>query len=142
MVAIHNFLCGDTFFARTNGNRYAVLVATAYEEDILALKAQIAHIDVGWDLYASQVSDMYRTIGIRQGCGYKCSLKCHMCYFLFCSGFSMPKIIANCCSSSARVIGLMPSPWANEILPVSSETTMAMASVFSVTPNAARWRRP
>jgi hypothetical protein len=52
-----------------------MLVATAYEEDVLALEAEIADIDVSWYVHARQVTNMHRTIGIWKGCGYKCSLK-------------------------------------------------------------------
>ena len=38
--------------------------------------------------------------------------------------------------------GRIVSPLAMDIVPVSSDTTMAVASVFSVNPNAARWRNP
>jgi hypothetical protein len=68
-------LGGDALFACADSNRYTVLVATAYEKDILAFEAKVADIDVGWYVHARQVSDVYRTIGIRKGCSYKCSLK-------------------------------------------------------------------
>ena len=36
VVAIYYLLSSDALFACANSNRYTVLVATAYEEDILA----------------------------------------------------------------------------------------------------------
>jgi hypothetical protein len=75
VVAIYHFLGSDALFACTDGDWHTMFVATAYKEYILALEAKIAHIDVRWHINARQVSDMYRTIGIRKGCGYKCSLK-------------------------------------------------------------------
>ena len=77
VVAIYYFLGSDTLFACTNGDWYTMFVATADKEDILAFETQIAHIDVRWYIHTRQVANMYRTIGIRKGCGYKCSLKCH-----------------------------------------------------------------
>jgi hypothetical protein len=83
VVAIYYLLSGDALFACANCDRYTVLVATAYEKDILAFEAKVADIDVGWYIHTCQVSDVYRTIGIRKGCGYKCSLKrIHMIYNL------------------------------------------------------------
>ena len=45
-------------------------------------------------------------------------------------------------SSVMLFIGLSTPFETNEILPVSSETTMALASVCSVIPTAALWRKP
>jgi hypothetical protein len=60
-----------------------MLVATAYEKDILAFEAEVADIDVGWYIHTCQVSDVHWTVGIRKGCGYKCSLeRIHMIYYL------------------------------------------------------------
>ena len=70
VIAIYHFLGSDALFACTDGDWHTMFVATAYEEYILALEAKIAHIDVRWHINARQVSDMYRTIGIRKGCGY------------------------------------------------------------------------
>jgi hypothetical protein len=75
VVAVHHFLGGDALFACADSNRYTVLIATAYEKDILAFEAKVADIDVGWYVHARQVSDMHWTIGIWKGCGYKCSLE-------------------------------------------------------------------
>ena len=77
VVAIYHLLSRDTLLTRANSNRYTMLVATAYKEDILALETNVADIDVSWYIHTRQVSDMHRTIGIRKGCGYKCSLKRH-----------------------------------------------------------------
>jgi hypothetical protein len=75
VVAIHYLLGGDSLFASSDSDRHSMLIATSYKEYVFALEAQVAHVDVGWDIYARQVPDMYWAVGIRQGCGYKCSLK-------------------------------------------------------------------
>ena len=75
VIAIYHFLGGDALFACADSDRYTMLIATAYEKDILAFEAKVTDIDVGWYIHTCQVSDVYRTIGIRKGCGYKCSLE-------------------------------------------------------------------
>jgi hypothetical protein len=42
-----------------------MLITTAYVEDWFAFEAKVANINISWHIHASQVSDVYRTIGIR-----------------------------------------------------------------------------
>lgn len=64
VVAVDHLLGGDAFLAGTDGDRHAVLVASADEEHFLLFQAQIAHIDVSRHVNASQVSYMYTSVGI------------------------------------------------------------------------------
>ena len=67
VVAVDHVLHSAAFFFCPNGHRHAMLIAAAYEEHILALRAEISHIDVGWHIHASEVADMDWAIGIGKG---------------------------------------------------------------------------
>ena len=69
MVAVYHFLNGDALLAGADCYGHAVLVATSDEHNLLLLKAQIAHVDVGRNIHASQVAYVYATVGIRQSRG-------------------------------------------------------------------------
>jgi hypothetical protein len=64
MIAVNNLLHADTLLASTNGNGYTMLVATTNEEYIALLQAQISHVDIGRHIYTSQMTDVYRAVGI------------------------------------------------------------------------------
>ena len=46
-----------------------MLVATADENNVLLLEAEIANIDIGWHVNTCQVADMNTTVSIRQCSG-------------------------------------------------------------------------
>ena len=70
MVAVYNVLGCAAFLAGFDGDWHSMFVAAADEHNLLALCAQIAHIDVGWDIDAGQVSDVDGTVGVGQGRGF------------------------------------------------------------------------
>ena len=67
MVAVYDVLRRAAFLLGADGDGHAVLVASADEDDVLLLQAQVAHVDVGGDVDAGQVSDVDGTVGIGQG---------------------------------------------------------------------------
>ena len=66
MVTVNDLLRGDALLAGALGNGYAVLVATAHEQHILALQAQVAHVDVGRHIHTSQMADVNGSVSIGQ----------------------------------------------------------------------------
>ena len=48
-----------------------MLVGATDENHIAAFEAQIAHIDIGRNVYPSQVANVYRAVSVRQ-CGCNC----------------------------------------------------------------------
>ena len=66
MIAIYYLLYGDTFLLGTDGDRQAVLIATADEDNVLLLEAELAILDIGWHIDTCQVTDMHTTVGVRQ----------------------------------------------------------------------------
>ena len=64
MVAVHDVLGCHALGLGLDGNGYAVLVAAADEEDVAAVEAQIACVDVGGDVNAGEVADVYGTVGV------------------------------------------------------------------------------
>lgn len=75
MVAVYDVLRGNTFFAGFQGDGHAVLVGASDENDVAAFKPLVAGIDVGGYIHAGQVSDVYRTVGVRQSSGYEYSFE-------------------------------------------------------------------
>ena len=75
MVAVHHLLCGDALLACTDGDRHAVLVASADEHHFLMLQSEVTHIDVGRYIDSGEVSDVHSTVGIRQGGSDGCALE-------------------------------------------------------------------
>ena len=68
VIAVHHLLGRDSFFAGAYGNGHTVLIATADKHRLLAFEAQIARVDIRRNIDAGKVSDVHRTISIRQGC--------------------------------------------------------------------------
>ena len=66
MIAVNHILWGDALLAGTHRDGHTVLVTTADKHDILLLQAQIAHIDVSWDIDTSQVTNVHTTISVWQ----------------------------------------------------------------------------
>ena len=75
VVAVNDLLNSDAFFASSNSDGNSVLVATSNEEALATLQPQIARIDVGRHVNASQMADMYRSVRIRQSRRNRSSLE-------------------------------------------------------------------
>ena len=67
MVAVHDILRGHALLAGLDGDGHAVLVGAADEEHLLAVVAQVARVDVGRDIDASEVADVDGAVGVGQG---------------------------------------------------------------------------
>ena len=68
VVTVNHLLYGDAFFFSSDGYGNSVLITSTDEDHVLLLESEIAYIDVGRYVNSSQVSNMYTTISIRQGC--------------------------------------------------------------------------
>ena len=66
VVAVDDVLRRDALLAGLDGDGHAVLVAAADEHHLLALGAEVAHIDVGGHVDAGQVADVHRAVGVGQ----------------------------------------------------------------------------
>ena len=66
VVAVADILWRTAFLLGTYGDGHAVLIATADEDHVLALEAQVPGIDIGWHIDAGHVPDVDTTVGIRQ----------------------------------------------------------------------------
>ena len=75
MIAVHDILGGNPFAARLYSDRHSMLVAAAYHLYIFATQAQITCVDVGRHIHAGKMTDMYRTVGIRESSCYKSAFK-------------------------------------------------------------------
>ena len=122
VIAVNHLLDSYTFFTCADSNRHAVFVATAYKQHVLAFQTKVTDVDVCRDIDAGKVTYVNRTVGVGKGRCYKCSF-IHIFIVLIFISFISPLC-------------------AMDTFPVSSDTTMARASVFSAMPSAARWRRP
>ena len=91
MVAVHDLLGGDALLAGALGHGHAVLVATADEQHVLALQTQVAHIDVGRHIHASQMANVDRTVSIGQRCRHQRTGK--FLLFLHCLIFSIFNVL-------------------------------------------------
>ena len=78
VITVNHLLSGNTFFTCANGDRHSVFVATAYVQHFLPLQTQVSCIDVSGNIYASQVTDMHRTVGVRQCRCDKCAFVIHI----------------------------------------------------------------
>ena len=66
VVAVDNLLHRNALFASPDGNRNTMLVAASDEQAFAALQPEIASIDVSWHVNTSKVTDMYRSVRVRQ----------------------------------------------------------------------------
>ena len=70
VIAIDDLLYGDAFLAGTDGDGYTMFVGAANEENFFALETKVADVDVGRNIYSCKVTDMNRSVGVRQGRGH------------------------------------------------------------------------
>ena len=75
MIAVNDILRSDSYLLGTKGDGHSVFVGATDEEYVFLLQAEVAYIDVGWYLNASQMADMYRAVGVRKCRGYGCSFE-------------------------------------------------------------------
>ena len=75
MVAIHDILRRDAFLLGTKRDGHTVLIGATNHQDLLTLQAEITCVNIGRHINTRQVSDMHRTVGIRQSRCYQCSFK-------------------------------------------------------------------
>src|SRR5438067_7490997 len=71
VVASREFSGRDTFLTSGYLDRYAVVIAAADEADVIALRPQIAHVDVGGQIGPGNVTDVQAPVGIGQCGGYE-----------------------------------------------------------------------
>ena len=69
VIVINEFFWRFPFSFCSNGNRHSVLITSTDKKHILSFHAQVAGINVCWNINTSEMSDMYRTIGVRKCCG-------------------------------------------------------------------------
>ncbi len=75
MVAVNYILRGHALLTGLYGDGHTVLVTASDHDYIFAFEAQIAYVNIGRDIYAGEVSDMHRTVGIRESCGNESALE-------------------------------------------------------------------
>ena len=75
MIFVHYILRGHSVGACLYGDRHAVLIGAADEEDILSPHPEISYIYVGRHIDSGQMADMHRTVGVRQSACHKRSLE-------------------------------------------------------------------
>ena len=78
VVSVYNILWSNAFLPRFDGDRHAVFVATAYENHLFSLVAEITCVDIGGDVDPCQMPDMYGSIGVWQCCRYICASEIHI----------------------------------------------------------------
>ena len=72
MVPVHHILRRTSLFPGLYGDRHPMLVRAADEQDILSPHPEIPHIYVRRDIDSGKMSDMHRTVGVRQSACHKC----------------------------------------------------------------------
>ena len=83
MIAVHDILRGASLLLRLDRDRHTMLIRATHIQHILTSHSQISHIDVRRDIYTGEMSDMHRTIGIRQRTGYQSSVEILTHYILY-----------------------------------------------------------
>ena len=69
VVAVDDHLRRYALLTRLDGDGHAVLVAAAHRDHVAAPQTEIARVDIRGDIYAGQVPDMDRAVGVGQsGC--------------------------------------------------------------------------
>lgn len=68
-IEVDEFLGGFSGFFGRDGNGNAVLIGAANVNDVTAPHALIAHVNIGRQIRARNVTDVQRPVGIRQSAG-------------------------------------------------------------------------
>ena len=75
MVFVHDILGRAALLAGLNGDGHPVLIRAAHEKHVPAAHSQIPDVDVSGNVDSRQVSDVNRSVGIRQSGRNKITLK-------------------------------------------------------------------
>ena len=75
MIAVTYILRRYTLFFGTYGDGHAVLVAAADKYNVFLFQTKITNVDIGRDIYTSQMAYMNTSVGIGQGGGNGCAFK-------------------------------------------------------------------
>ena len=67
MILVDDCLCCCSLLHRLNGYGGAVFIASAHKNNITLLGAQVSGVDVCRDISTCKVTNMFETVGIRQG---------------------------------------------------------------------------
>ena len=69
VVPVVDVLRRDAFFSGPDGDGDSVFVGAADHDDLLSFGAEVADVDVGWDVDTGEVSDVYGSVGVgERGC--------------------------------------------------------------------------
>ncbi len=93
MVAVHDVLRGDTLLAGFKGDGHTMLVAAANHKHLFTVHTHIACVDVSGNIHSREVSDMHRSVGVRQSCCDKRSFE-----------FVHDQMIVNLCCCIERIV--------------------------------------
>ena len=75
VVTVHDILRGTALHAGLDRDRDSVLIASADIKHILSPHPEVPDVDVRRHVYPGQMTDVDRSVGIRQRTGHKCSLE-------------------------------------------------------------------
>ena len=88
MISIYNILRSYSFFTRTNGNGHSMFIRTSDKKDIFFFQTEIADIDISRNIHTGKMTNMHRTISVRQCRSHSRSFKflfhieCWIIFFL------------------------------------------------------------
>src|SRR5690606_7362365 len=71
MVTVYDLLGANTLLHGPYGDGHAMLIASADELYIFLSRPLVTYVNIRRKITACEVSDMYRTIGIRKGCRHQ-----------------------------------------------------------------------
>ena len=74
MIAVHDVLRGHALILSLDSDGHTMLVATADHSHLAAIQTHITRINIGGNIYAGQMSDVDRPVGVWKGCGDQGSL--------------------------------------------------------------------
>ena len=75
MVFVHDILRRAALLAGLNGDGHPMLIRSAHEEHVPAAHSQVPDVDISGNVDSRQVSDVNRSVGIRQSGRNKITLK-------------------------------------------------------------------
>ena len=75
MIAVNHLLNRYAFLAGTNGYGHTMLIATTDEQTFASLQTKVARIDISGHINTCQMTNMYRSVCIRQSRCNGCSLE-------------------------------------------------------------------
>ena len=86
VVSVHNVLRCDAFLLGAYRDGHSVLVASADEDYVLVLHAQVAHVYVSRNIHSGKVAYVHSAVGIWQSCCYSCTFVVFLFHYhdMFC----------------------------------------------------------